>query len=275
MTARSYCITIFDMEILNSITQKLEDNELVRYCVWQVEETKTKRKHIQAYIELKSPRKMSYIKKLFEDETLHCEKRKGTREEARNYCMKEESRLEGPFEYGSFEKGGQGKRNDLLDIKKKVDEKVSVAQIWDEHFGTMIRVYKGVKEYKSIKTKQTKFEKKDVHIYWGKTGSGKTRKAFEENKSIYIKDESQWWDGYDGEECVLIDDFNGGIPIQTLLKICDGYPYQGQIKGGYVNITCKKVIITSNTHIGTWYPKESEEHHNALLRRVSTDLFME
>lgn len=50
--------------------------------------------------------RLAGLKKLLGDDTVHCEPRRGSRDQAREYCMKED---EEPFEYGTFD-NGQGSR---------------------------------------------------------------------------------------------------------------------------------------------------------------------
>lgn len=84
------------------------------------------------------------------------------------------------------------------------------------------------------------------HVYWrwGLSGTGKTRYCIETHETHYIKDGTPWWDNYANQEAVIIDDFDNNIPFRTLLRILDRYTYQGQIKGGYVNINSPYIYIT-------------------------------
>lgn len=97
-----------------------------------------------------------------------------------------------------------------------------------------------------------------VEIVWGDSGVGKTRYVVskELETGLYIKPEGQWWDGYNGEEAVLIDDcvWSGicvteqkvaGIPISEWLKIMDRYPYKVPVKGGYREFVSKRIYFTS------------------------------
>jgi len=78
--------------------------------VWQLEKGETGTPHFQIYVELLKPQRMSAMKLWLPG--AHFESRKGSAEQARAYCMKEESREEGPWERGDFSIG-QGRRTDL------------------------------------------------------------------------------------------------------------------------------------------------------------------
>ena len=72
--------------------------EKVQYCVWQVEKTEEGPQHLQGYVVFKTNQRLAALKKL--DGTAHWEPRMGSHEEAKQYCMKEETRQDGPFEIG-------------------------------------------------------------------------------------------------------------------------------------------------------------------------------
>jgi len=72
--------------------KQMENKELVR-GVWQLEKApETNRLHVQAYVVFTNKVRFSDIKRLFQMDHLHIEKRKGTEEQASAYCKKEESR---------------------------------------------------------------------------------------------------------------------------------------------------------------------------------------
>ncbi len=74
-----------------------------------------------------------------------------------------------------------------------------------------------------------------VYWLWGPTGSGKTRYAVEQAGDEYwISNHSEWFDGYWGQKCVIIDDLRSGTyKFSFLLRLLDRYPMMVQIKGGW------------------------------------------
>ena len=107
--------------------------------------------------------------------------------------------------------------------------------------------------------------------YYGPTGTGKSRTARQQYPGAYIKDpKNDWWDGYNGQDVVIIDDFDKFQVKQSgdLKRWLDRYVFKAQVKGGYLgDIRPKKIIITSNYH-----PKEIWEETDitlsTILRRV-------
>ena len=84
---------------------------------------------------------------------------------------------------------------------------------------------------------------------WGRPGSGKTRYVWDNFSSLYVKNMNKWWDGYDNEENVLIDDWDpekGKLLVQYLKIWGDRYPFLGETKGSSSLIRPKRILITSN-----------------------------
>lgn len=115
-----------------------------------------------------------------------------------------------------------------------------------------------------------------VLVLWGETGTGKTKRAYEVASSLspddnyYVKTSyNQWWQGYRGQEVVLIDEYAGQWPMPYLLLVLDRYALTVEYKGGSANLRASKFILTSNIHPDEWYPHAKPEHLAALKRRLS------
>jgi len=108
-------------------------------------------------------------------------------------------------------------------------------------------------------------------VYWGRTGTGKTRKAWEDaGLDAYPKDpNTKWWTGYKGNDCVIIDEFRGTIAINHLLRWLDRYPVYVETKGSSLPLQATKFWITSNVDPTNWYEGLDEATLNALLRRLT------
>lgn len=103
---RNWCFTVFDM----GVPLPPVDTDRVRYIVWQQERSPTTNVlHFQGYVEFNVPVTMGQCKAIFCDNTMHLEIRRGTRTQARDYCMKDDTREPGTTfsEFGVFVNGGQ------------------------------------------------------------------------------------------------------------------------------------------------------------------------
>lgn len=116
---------------------------------------------------------------------------------------------------------------------------------------------------------------KEVFVYWGSTGAGKSRMAWQEaGLAAYPKDPmSKFWDGYSGQNHVVIDEFRGGINISHILRWLDRYPVIVEVKGSSTCLVASKIWITSNLHPRDWYPDLDQATMDALLRRLTITHF--
>lgn len=272
MTARSYVFTINNPE--GDLKFEAPWSDAVRFCVWQKEAAPgTGTIHFQGYIELASPQRISFFKRGGGNWAKgHFEKRKGTREQAKKYAEKEESRLEGPWTWGTWETGGAGARSDLTGAIGLLKEKglTAVAMEFPEVF---VRNSRGLSELDRVVNNQKRDWPCDLFIFYGTPGSGKSRLAEQmagEDRYYLRRGNSNnvWWDGYCGQGSIILDDFYGWIPFDLLLRAADRYECRVDIKGGSVQLLARKIFITSNCSWREWY------HHpklnlGALERRIT------
>jgi len=167
-------------------------------------------------------------------------------------------------EYGSRAK--QGFRSDLKQVADKIVNGASIEDLAKEHPLEYIKYHNGISKLKAVLEKGGN-EQKEVIVKIGPSGCGKTRWAWDNYPDLYSKPAGPWWDGYDGQETVLLDDYDGHIQYAELLRILDRYPMKVPVKGAFVNLIAKRIIITSNDDIYKWYPMKTDL--SALKRRIS------
>lgn len=260
--SRNWCMTIFDRPNFRQITKawKKELPSQVKYLIFQREICEsTGNQHFQAYIELNNPMRMTGIKKLINDETVHLEIRRGTRDQAREYCMKEESKIGKTRELGDWKKC-QGYRSDIADAKKSIDAGATELYMWELHFPEMVKYGKSMKRYLELKVQERNWIT-EVYIFWGEPGSGKSLAANSiENMYVMPYPQGKVWvsDKYSHQENVLFDDFEGSqLPIKMWDRMCDRYPMEVECKGGFTTWNPRRIYFTSNFHPKKWYPKEN------------------
>lgn len=244
MQARRYCYT------LNNYTKEEYDELIKLKCDYQIigkEKGEKGTKHLQGYVEFAGCKRLETLKKI--NNRIHWEKCLGNQKSNIEYCKKE----------GNFVTTGapkiQGKRTDLENAVDLLKEGKDINDIIDE-IPSMLRYDKNMERYKMRQNNKPRDFASEVHVLIGEPGSGKTREVHENNKDVWVLPEatsSQWFDGYTGQEVVLIDDFKGNIRYNFLLQLLDRYPMTVNTKGGFTNWRPKKIYITSNYEPEEWY----------------------
>lgn len=290
MTSRNWCFTVNNPDVTVPLEMAFCEQMLDQCAmiVCQMEMSQSQTPHLQGYLEVKVPCRMSKVKKWLP--TAHLEKRKGTRAQAILYCLKTETQITNPCVWyaGQWMQSNtilnewkkqwenlltQGSGNtstlklQLSEIKSKLAEGDSgiIECIADDYFDVWCRYYKAFEKYMLMKSKPRNHVT-EVHVLQGPTGTGKSKWAMDNYPKAYWKQRSQWWDGYMNHEVVILDEFYGWLPYDTLLRICDRYPLMVETKGGQVNFVAKVIVITTNSVPNTWY---KNVYFPALARRVT------
>lgn len=84
----------------------------VKYAVYQKEVGAQGTPHFQGYVEATGQPTLLTIKDWLGN-GVHVESRRGTRTQAREYAMKEDTRVDGPWEHGTWDEERIGKRTDI------------------------------------------------------------------------------------------------------------------------------------------------------------------
>jgi hypothetical protein len=238
------------------------------YIVGQLEAgNETGYKHWQVVVCLSCQQRMSFVKRMFGQE-IHCEPTKS--EAALQYVQKEETAVEGTrFELGvkPLRRNKSEDWNEIRALAKQGDLQNSAipGDIYVRYYSSLCRIAKDHQ-------KPLPRGPQEVQVFWGKSGTGKTRRVFEEisENEYYLKSTTtKWWDAYQGEEIVVLDEFRGQIDVTHLLRWLDRYPCAIEVKGGQLFLKTKKWYITSNLSPEEWYPTLDEETKQALLRRLT------
>lgn len=258
--ARRWCFTLNNPE--NGI-DGWNNHPDCTYAIYQLEQGESGTPHLQGYVEFKVPKRLAWLKRHVSP-LAHFAVSRGSPEQNRAYCSKEEGRLAGPREHGAISKGA-GHRSDL-DAAAALVEEGGASCVAEQMPAVFVKYSKGLRdlEYhlRGTKRKREGFLKPSIKVYWGPSGAGKTRRCYEEHPDLYRcvshTGGTLWMDGYDGEDVVLFDDFQGGIQFRLLLQILDGYPLHLQIKGGHVQFLARVILFTSNLPPSQWYAAAKE-----------------
>lgn len=204
-----------------------------------------------------------------------------------NYTGKTDTRVDGPWTYGT--RPSQGSRGDLEEIKECLDGGATMDKVWSLHFGQCVRYYRGFEKYHAIVNKHNVRKWLTVcYVYHGLAGTGKTQAAMEEARTFgggtyWLTLEKGnggkvWWDGYQGEENVIIDEFGCQIPFSEFKRLIDASPLSVPVKGGFTQFLAKRVWILSNLDVNVFYYKalSTDAMRQSLWRRLHyVELFSE
>lgn len=125
------------------------------------------------------------------------------------------------------------------------------------------------------------FKPRTVEWYYGGTGTGKTRMAWETLLSKYQLHDiwcssgklDPFFIGYTNQRGVILDDLRpGSIRFELLLRILDGYPVHVNVKGSHAMWLAEHIIITAPVQPGEMYVNRETgqewDHLDQLLRRI-------
>jgi len=199
--------------------------------------------HLHGYVRYTNPRSWKKIKKLFPRANIQAAKGSDFDQV---YLQKEGEY----FEHGKPSETTQGQRTDLIEVKDKIMEGASVDDLTVENpmlfhqYGRTLDRLESIALRKRFRTEMTKG-------LWitGPSGSGKSHQAFEgfSPETHYVKNlNEEWWDGYKGQQTVILNEFRGQITFSELLDLVDKWPKQVKWRGREsVPFLAKLVIVTS------------------------------
>lgn len=241
------------------------NNDIIRYiCAGAEVCPSTKRAHLQCWIQFHNKKRMGCLKKIFgkQNKFLAC---KGDEYDNDKYCAKDGNYIK----FGKFV--CQGQRTDLELLKREVMNGMNKKTIIKEHFETYCKYRNGINDLCAVieKEQRSEFRHVEVILLHGTTNTGKTRKAMEEAKFKIDASELQWWDGYEGEHTILIDEYDNDVKITKMLNILDGYMLRLPIKGGFTYANWRKVYITTNLSPDQLHSKAKPRHRDAFFRRIT------
>lgn len=305
---------IIDEEFIptNSLINKLQSEVFfniktpIKYHVWGIEHGgSTGTKHIQGYVEFDKRMVMNNVKKIFCCSWMHLEARRGSAQQAADYCKKEGRYQEhgilsqqrqvdaGIFgalnaeyghlgaEYGHLggEAGGEAEKERWRLIHS--DIMALPFDKWAEKYPEI--AIKHPNSYKRIKfdslavqpkaTLDGDLQESNLWI-WGKAGCGKTSRVYTEFPGAFRKPKNKWWDGYQFEEVVVVDDVvvkDGEWMNGFLRQWADRYGFVAEIKGASAHIRPKRFIVTSNFSIDEIFATATEADREAIHRRFKEE----
>lgn len=205
----------------------------------------------------------------------HLEVARGTDEQNRLYCSKEAK----AHEAGEYRKRNTPteKRGVWDDIKDMIEGGASAEEVRSEYPAQYMSRMAGITQWILEVQAQNNsdpiggdLKQKNIWV-WGPPGTGKSRWAHSLPGSKYMKLANKWWDGYNGQPVVIMEDLDPTRCQQLAqhLKIwADRYQFTAEVKGGHRPIRPEfQFVVTSNYHPNMCF--QNVEDAAAIRRRFT------
>ncbi|OFP34679.1 hypothetical protein [Corynebacterium sp. HMSC071B10] len=195
------------------------------------------------------------------------------------YVQKADTRVEDepPLVKGLIEVGpGQGHRSDLDDLRARIlDGQETVdglimddATAW--RHGRMTADLVAARDRARLGSGTRDVQ---VRVIYGDTGTGKTSAAIQGLQALGSVCRVTHWgpgafDGYDGQDSLILDEFAGQPSISALLTWLDRYPVDLPARYRSRPAAYLRVVLCTNAQPWDWYPEAPKAQRAALARRL-------
>lgn len=241
------------------------------YYLFQLERGEGGRLHYQGVLRFSRKVSMAHVKETTGVPHIHLEPCRNIQASLK-YCRKEDTRVDGPWEGG--EPGQQGRRTDIARATEIIQNVGAGAmkRVAEAEPAAFVKYWKGFQALEATMHPPSAELGLKVFLLRGPTGTGKSRTVHTIDPSVYTVANLAvpWFDGYSGEEAMLLDEMGPNqLCINFLKRLLDVHPISLPVKGAYFARRCKRIYITTNySSLEEWYPKASMVDIAALARRI-------
>lgn len=283
-----WCVTWNNPDIDgDALANKLIESGLIKGYCFQLEKGASGTPHFQMYMELVKAGHDSVIRKAIGTNALSTFKAKGTKQECIRYCSKDDTRVAGPWKYGSCTDEFKSKQGERTDIARVVHAALEQGVItdelqnefavevmkWRKHIQTEITIKNNnaaiLEKHAMIKQRRearaanggivpAQFMKKPrkLILFFGPSGVGKTELAEEYADEYYDcvayekEGKTKWWDLYKGQPVVLVDEWRKAFTddLMTFNNLTNEGPIYVETKGSMLQMNAECMLFTSNWH---------------------------
>lgn len=243
-----FAVTLNNYTAAHELLSKTDLSHHLKYWIFGKEVGEEGTPHLQGYVEFHNNQKLRItaakerLVRIGFPDSIHLEAAIGTGIQNVTYCSKG-----GDFWQGGVAPKGQGKRTDLDNVCDLINSGSSLVDIATQYPAQVVKFGAGITRLIQMKVER-RFFKTEIYWLWGPTGSGKSKYAWDAAPSAYMKSSShKWWDGYMGQETVILDDYRPSkeMPFNLILNLFDRYPLSVEIKGGMMEFISKVIYVTS------------------------------
>lgn len=232
------------------------------YLIYGRETGENNTPHYQGYVELARSQRFSWIKRRLTRAHIERKSRNSTRSQARDYCKKD-----GDWqEIGTFRPDQSGKRNDMLVIRDRIAAGDDIDDLEFEFFPQFVRYGRFFRDFYNRQQKP-RTQPPKVYVYWGASGTGKTRKAHEHDDAAIISFTGTFFQGYKNQKTVIFDELDDPVlkfGRSLWLQLTDRYPMTVNIKNGERVWNPETIVITTNSE-PIWFINDQ-----AVKRRITS-----
>ena len=238
----------------------------ITFLVCQLEKATTETEHIQGYLETNKRISMATLRRTVCSKS-HWERALGTAEDNIKYCSKDETCV------SPSSRMCVGQPSTKVDWLERLKAGESMADILkDMQQSELYMVQSLVAAVRILQKPQRKHQTQCI-ILQGKGGVGKSTLAREfavqRNLTYYHKAANRWWQGYNGEEVVIFDEFKGHMSITEFKQMINHSAWQVEYKGGSTPFLAELVIICTNWDPTQWWDTTDRADEEAIIRRMN------
>lgn len=219
--------------------------------------------HLQGYIQLKDKVRLKTLKDQVPFPRVRWDGANGTAAHNVTYCSKDGQ----VSSFGTIIDKGQ--RSDLTAMCALIAGGAKKRKIAEEMPEMVVKYSRGIEALLSWRSGWREW-KTEVFWFYGPTGTGKSHRANAMAPSAYMKMKAnKWWDGYEGEEDVIIEDYRCDFStFSELLVLFDKYRLRIEYKGGSQPMLAKRIFITTPKSPQETWASRTEEDVAQLMRRI-------
>lgn len=220
--------------------------------------------HLQGYVQLKKRKYFKTIIKYLSN--IHITIVNGSSQDNIDYCRKAD---DNPYEFGTLRDvaRGRAKQKEDWDLLVEMASQGQLDDLREFHPKEYALYYR---TWHQMRMDHMKVEPTDRFCLWvhGKPGIGKSRAVWALFPDAYPKMANKWWDGYTGEQDVILDDLSTHMLFDLLKRWTDRYKVIGEVKGLSCALCYDKFIITSNYSIRQIAEKNNSEVDEVTIEAI-------
>lgn len=193
---------------------------------------------------------------------IHLASRRGTAQQAMDYCKKQESRVPDGLilELGTLSKSAQGKRNDLEGAIQAIKGGATMQAVASEFPMAWVHAEKGLRSLQAqVAIKRNPDQEIEVIVLWGQPGTGKSLFAHKKYPNLYIPAKNNTarlsFENYEQQETMFLDEFSGPdcLSLSDLKTVTDRH--MCVLPGRNISVAANhsRVVICSNEDPRFWY----------------------